>query len=66
MVESTAGWFGVRVKYCSLVDKPMFISRIQVAEQTECPMFSLQKVLCSTAIILPLSVLNYRFFGFSK
>ena len=34
MTESTAGWFGMREKYCSLTDKPRLIGRIQTAEQT--------------------------------
>jgi len=33
MAESTAGWFGVREKYCSLANKPGLINQIRAAEQ---------------------------------
>ena len=36
MAESTAGWFGVREKYCTLADKPRLISQIRADEQAEC------------------------------
>ena len=33
MAESTAGWFGVREKYCPLTDKSWLISQIRPNEQ---------------------------------
>jgi len=35
MAESIVGWFGMREKYCSLVDKPWLISQIRASEQVD-------------------------------